>query len=130
MLEAGLGFAAKVDKTPSKFGDFIGREAVLRRREAGVSRRLFQFLLDDPLPMLFHNEPLLRDGRIVDILTSGAYGHALGAAVGMGYAPVKLGETAEEMLRSIWEVEIAGKRYRARASLAPLYDPKGARMKL
>jgi 4-methylaminobutanoate oxidase (formaldehyde-forming) len=123
--ESGLGWAVKIDK-----GDFIGRDAVLRKREAGVSRRLFQFLLDDPLPMLFHNEPLLRDGQIVDILTSGAYGHALGAAVGMGYAPVKLGESAGEMLRSIWEIEIAGKRYRARASLAALYDPKGQRVRM
>ncbi len=123
--ESGLGWAVKVEK-----GDFIGREAVLRKREAGVSRRLVQFLLDDPGPMLFHNEPLLRDGKIVDILTSGAYGHALGAAVGMGYAPVRAGETPEETMRSIWEIEIAGKRYRARASLAALYDPKGQRVRM
>ncbi len=123
--EAGLGWAVRTAKP-----GFIGREAVLRKRESGVARRLVQFLLDDPLPMLFHNEPVLRDGRIVSILTSGAYGHALGAAVGMGYVPVRLGEDPGALPRSIWEIEIAGRRFRARASLAPMYDPKGERMRL
>ncbi|MEM7711887.1 MAG: FAD-dependent oxidoreductase, partial [Pseudomonadota bacterium] len=60
VLEAGLGFAVKTDK-----GDFTGRDAVLRKREDGLARRLVQFRLDDPDPMLFHNEPVLRDGEIV-----------------------------------------------------------------
>ena len=51
VLEAGLGFAVRTGK-----GDFIGREAVLRRREEGLGRRLLQFRLVDPEPMLFHNE--------------------------------------------------------------------------
>lgn len=123
--ESGLGWAVKVQK-----GAFIGREAVLRKRETPLARRLVQFLLDDPAPMLFHNEPILKDGRIVDILTSGAYGHALGAAVGMGYVPVGRGESEAALMASIWEIEVAGRRYRARASLMPLYDPKGERMKL
>jgi glycine cleavage system aminomethyltransferase T len=37
--------------------------------------------------MLYHNEPILRDGRIVGYLTSGGYGHALGGAIGLGYVP-------------------------------------------
>ena len=122
--EAGMGFLVK----PAK-GDFIGRDAVLRRREAGQNRRLIHLILDDPEPMLFHNEPVLRDGRIVSILTSGNYGHALGAAVGMAWVPLGLGEAAEGLPRSIWEIEIAGRRHRARASLKPLYDPTGARMR-
>jgi heterotetrameric sarcosine oxidase gamma subunit len=123
--EAGLGWAVRTSKP-----DFIGRDAVLARREAGLSRCLLQFLLDDPAPMLFHNEPILRDGRIVSILTSGAYGHALGAAVGMGYVPLAPGESPQALPRAIWEIEIAGRRHRARASLAPLYDPKGERMRM
>jgi 4-methylaminobutanoate oxidase (formaldehyde-forming) len=123
--EAGMGFLVK----PAK-GDFLGRDAVLRRRETGQNRRLVHVILDDPAPMLFHNEPLLRDGRIVSILTSGNYGHALGAAVGMAWVPLGLGEDAAALPRSIWEVEIAGRRTRARVSLAPLYDPKGERMRM
>ena len=125
VLEAGLGFAVKPDK-----GDFIGREAVLRKREAGLSRRLMQFRLTDPEPLLYHNEPVLRDGRIVGFVTSGAYGHALGGAIGLGYVPCRRpGETAEEMLASSYAVEVAGRRFAAEASLAPMYDPKSERVR-
>jgi 4-methylaminobutanoate oxidase (formaldehyde-forming) len=48
----------------------------------------------------------------------------------MGYAPVGLRETDRELLGSIWEVEIAGRRFRARASLEPLYDPKSERVRM
>ncbi|WP_372837688.1 FAD-dependent oxidoreductase [Phaeovulum sp.] len=123
VLEAGLGFAVDLGK-----GDFIGREAVLRKREAGLTRRLVQFLLTDPAPMLYHNEPILRDGRIVGVLASGAYGHTLGGSVGLGYVPCTApGESAAEMLASRYEIEVAGQRFAARASLAPLYDPKSLR---
>jgi 4-methylaminobutanoate oxidase (formaldehyde-forming) len=124
VLEAGLGFAVKPDK-----GDFIGREAVLRKKEAGLSRRLFQFRLTEPDAMLFHNEAVLRDGEIVSITTSGNYGHALGGAVGLGYVPCA-GESAEQVLASTYEIEIAGRRVRAEASLRPLYDPKAERVRM
>ena len=87
VLEAGLGFAVKLDKPEGRFGPFIGRDAVLARRAAGVGRVLAQILLEDPAPLLFHNEPVLYDGAVVGHLTSGAYGHHLGAAVGLGYVP-------------------------------------------
>jgi 4-methylaminobutanoate oxidase (formaldehyde-forming) len=125
VLEAGLGFAVK---TKAK-DDFIGRDAVIRKREDGVSRRLLQFRLTDPEPMLFHNEALLRDGEIVGIVTSANYGHHLGGAIGMGYVPC-FAETAEEVLASSYEIEIAGTRVAANASLSPMYDPKAERMKM
>ena len=129
VLEAGLGFAVKLDKRPSKYGPFIGREAVLRKREEGLSRRLLQFRLEDPGPLLYHNEPIFRDGRMVGTITSGNYGHHLGAAVGLGYVPCA-GESAEEVLASRYEIEIAGRRVPATASLKPMHDPKGERMRL
>ncbi len=123
VLEAGLGFAVKPDK-----GDFIGRDAVLRKKQGGLTRRLVQFKLHDPSEMLFHNEPVVRDGKIVSITTSGNYGHALGSAIGLGYIPCK-GETAADVLASTYEIEIAGRRVAATASLAPMYDPKAERVK-
>jgi 4-methylaminobutanoate oxidase (formaldehyde-forming) len=123
VLEAGLGFAVRTGKP-----EFIGRDAVLRKREAGLSRRLLQFRLEDPGPMLFHNEAVVRDGKIVSILTSGNYGHALGGAIGMGYVPCPH-ETAETVLSSTYEIEVAGVRHRAQASLAPMYDPKSERVR-
>ena len=124
VLEAGLGFAVKPGK-----GDFIGRDAVLARREAGLSRRLVQFRLKDPAPLLFHGEPILRDGRIVGYVTSGNYGHTLGAAIGLGYVPCAPGEDAATLLASAYAIDVAGRVCPAEASLAPMYDPGGERMK-
>ena len=123
VLEAGLGFAVKTDKP-----DFIGRDAVLRKKDEGLRNRLIQFRLTDPEPLLYHAEPILRDGEVVGYLSSGAYGHALGGAIGLGYVPCA-GETPAELLASSYEVEVAGARVQAEASLKPLYDPTSARVK-
>lgn len=123
VLEAGLGFAVKSDK-----GTFIGRDAVLRKREHGLSRRLMQFRLRDPEPLLFHNEPILRDGRIVGHLSSGNYGHTLGGAIGLGYVPVMDGERADAMLGSDYSIDVAGQIVAADISLVPMYDRTSARM--
>jgi glycine cleavage system aminomethyltransferase T/glycine/D-amino acid oxidase-like deaminating enzyme len=125
VLEAGLGFAVRLQKP-----DFIGRDAVLRKKEEGLKRRMVQFKLNDPEPLLYHNEPLVRDGRIVSFLTSGNYGHHLGAAIGMGYVPVEPGETADQITGSSWEIEIAGTRVSAEASIRPMYDPKSERVRM
>jgi 4-methylaminobutanoate oxidase (formaldehyde-forming) len=123
VLEAGLGFAVKTDKA-----DFIGRDAVLRKKQQGLERRLVQFKLNDPEPLLYHNEPVLRDGEIVGFLSSGAYGHHLGAAIGLGYVPCA-GETPAEVLASRYEIDVAGTRVAATASLKPLYDPGSERVR-
>ena len=124
VLEAGLGFAVKTDKP-----DFIGRDAVLRKKDEGLNMRMVQFRLTDPEPLLYHNEPVVRDGEIVGYLSSGGYGHALGGAMGLGYVPCK-GETAADVLASSYEIDVAGTRVRAEVSLKPMYDPKSERVKV
>lgn len=123
VLEAGLGFAVKTDKP-----DFIGRDAVLRKKEEGLSQRLVQFKLKDPEPLLYHNEAVIRDGEVVGYLSSGGYGHFEGAAMGMGYVPCQ-GETPAEVLASTYEIEVAGVRVEAEAQTKPFYDAKGERAK-
>ncbi|MFO0348018.1 MAG: FAD-dependent oxidoreductase [Labrys sp. (in: a-proteobacteria)] len=123
-LDSGLMFAVKFDK-----GDFLGREALLRQREAGSDRRLVQFLLEDPMPLLYHDEPVWRDGVMVGRTTSGAYGHVLGGAVGLGYIRSGAVPMAEFVSSGRFEIEVAGNRIGARASLAPMWDPKGLRIK-
>ena len=123
VLEAGLGFAVKSDKE-----EFLGRDAVVAKREEGLEMRMAQFLLKDAEPLLYHNEPIVRDGEIVGYLSSGNYGHALGGAVGMGYLPCK-GEKTSELLASSYEIDVAGSRVEAEISFKPLYDPTGARTK-
>ena len=124
VMEAGLGFAVKKDKR-----DFIGRAAVLEKQEKGLETRLVQFKLTDPEPLLYHNEPIVRDGEIVGYLSSGAYGHALGGAMGLGYVPSK-GEKPADVLASTYEIDVAGTRVKAEASLRPMYDPKSERVKV
>jgi 4-methylaminobutanoate oxidase (formaldehyde-forming) len=124
VLEAGLGFAVKTAKP-----DFVGRAAVLEKKEKGLDNRLVQFKLTDPEPLLYHNEPVLRDGEIVGHLSSGSYGHHLGGAIGMGYVPC-VGESAADVLGSSYQIEVAGVRVDAEASLKPMYDPKAERVKV
>ena len=124
-LEAGLAFACAFAKQPA----FIGREALLAQKERGVTRRLVQFALDDPQPLLYHNEPVYRDGTMVGYLTSGGYGHTLGRSVGLGYVRDAGGVDAAFVNSGSYAIEIAGERYSARASLTPFYDPEGERMR-
>ncbi|MEI2806321.1 MAG: glycine cleavage T C-terminal barrel domain-containing protein [Albidovulum sp.] len=127
-LQAGLGFAVAFDKP----GGFIGREALVAQRDAGpVERRMVQVRVEAGSipPHLYHNEPLLRDGEIVGSVTTGAYGHRIGASLGMGYVACPGGVTADWLATGAWEVEVAWKRYPARLQLGPWYDPKGTRPK-
>ncbi len=125
VVDAGLGFAVKVDKGC----DFIGRAAVIERKESGPKNRLVQFRLTDPEPLLFHNEPIIRDGEYVGYLSSGNYGHTLGGAIGMGYVPCE-GEKAADVLASTYEIDVCGVKVKAEASLKPMYDPKSERTKV
>ena len=123
-IEAGLDFAVKTDK-PS----FIGRDAILRQKETGVKARLVQFALTDSEAMLYHNEPIYRDGIIVGNIESGMYGHTLGAAIGLGYVKNEEGVDADFVKSGTYELEVAGQRIAASASLRPMYDPKSERIK-
>ena len=123
-LEAGLGFAVKFDKP----GGFIGREALLRQRENGIPRRLVQFKLCDPERLLYHNEPIWYGGEIAGYITSGNYGHSLGGGIGLGYVSTSLVSDFSE-LTNAFEIEVAGTRVPAQASVRPMYDPGNKRIR-
>ncbi len=126
-LEAGLGFVVAWDKP----GGFIGREALLAQKQAGLTRRLAQFALADPDKLLYHNEPIWRDGVIVGSITSGMFGHTLDASLGMGYVAGPPGGLADRdyVLSGSYEIEVAGERVPASVSLEPWYDPKSTRVR-
>jgi 4-methylaminobutanoate oxidase (formaldehyde-forming) len=124
-LEAGLDFVVKWDKP----GGFVGREALLEQREQGLSRHLVQLRLKDPEPLIYHNEPIWRDGALVGHITSGAYGHTLGGAVGLGYVSATPGDAAEAVLEGTYEVEVACEKIAAEVSLRPLYDPENSKIR-
>lgn len=126
-LEAGLGFAVAFDKP----GGFVGREALLAQKESGpLQSRLVQFLLRDPEPLLYGEEPILRDGVAVGYLRSGAYGHTLGGAMGFGYVEHEEGVTADFLRSGDFEILVAGERFPAAASLRPMYDPGNERVRM
>jgi 4-methylaminobutanoate oxidase (formaldehyde-forming) len=124
-LEAGLGFVIKFDKP----GGFIGRDALLAQQEQGVSRHLVQLKLNDPEPLIYHNEPIWRGDEIVGHITSAAYGHTLAGAVGLGYVSAEPGAPADSVLGDDYEVEVACERFSAEVSLRPLYDPDNAKIR-
>lgn len=125
-LEVGLGFAVDFDKP----GGFIGREALLRLNESGpLKYRLVQFLLEDPEPLLYYSEPIYRDGILTGYVLSAGYGHTLGGAVALGHVGLEAGVSREDILSGKYEIDVAGVRYPARASLRPMVDPKNERVR-
>jgi 4-methylaminobutanoate oxidase (formaldehyde-forming) len=125
-LDAGLGFAVDYDK----IGGFRGREALLKARELPRRRRLLQFRLTDPKPLLYHEEPIWRDGQLVGRTTSGMYGHTLGGSVALGYVVSEDTVNSAYVEAGVWEIEIAGERVPALVSLKPMYDPHSTRIKI
>jgi 4-methylaminobutanoate oxidase (formaldehyde-forming) len=128
VLEAGLGFAVALDKP----GGFLGREAVLAKKNAGpLARRLVQVQVLDPEPLMYHAEIVLRDGVPVGYIRAASYGHSLGGAVGLAMLEPKGVRAIDPayLKAGSWEVEIAGKRFPAIASLRPLFDPDMSKIK-
>ncbi len=128
-IEAGLGFAIAWNKP----GGFIGRDALLRQRALPVlPKRLVCIALDnnsESAPMMYHEEPIYRNGAIVGSTTSGAWGHRVNLSLGMGYVHCKEGVNREWIEAGSWEVEIAWKRYAAKVQLQPFYDPKSEKIR-
>jgi 4-methylaminobutanoate oxidase (formaldehyde-forming) len=125
-LEVGLGFFVDFDKPDG----FIGRDALLKLKESGLRYRMPQFLLEDPEPMMYYGEIIYRDGVPVGNIMAGAYGHTLGASVGVGPVENEGGTVSVDFIKSgTYEIDIAGIRYPAKASLRPMYDPKLLRVR-
>jgi 4-methylaminobutanoate oxidase (formaldehyde-forming) len=126
LLEAGLGFTAAWDKP----GGFIGREALLQQRDVGIVRRLAVLVLDDPEPLLYHNEPIWRDGELVGRITSAMFGHTIGRSVGLGYVHRADGPvTGDWLADGSYEIEVANERFDAVASFRAPYDSTNMRIR-
>jgi glycine cleavage system T protein len=115
--EAGLGFAVKLDKD-----DFVGREALLERREP--ERALTCLVLDDPRAVALGSEPVRIDGRIVGRVTSGGYGYTVERSIAYAYVPAEDAEVGTRI-----EVEIFGTWVGGEVAHEPLYDTDGSRVR-
>ena len=117
-LEAGLGFAVHWDK------EFIGKAALLEQKAKGLTRMLVSFVLENPEPVLWGSEPILRGGTAVGYTTSGSYGHTLGAAVGLGYVKNSSGVNAAWVREGKYEIIINGQKFATKQFLRSPYDPE------
>ncbi len=124
--EAGLGFAVKLGKN----GGFIGRDALVEKKAEGVlKRRMVQIKLKDSGPMLYHDEPVYRNGVQVGETTSAMYGHMLDGSVALVYISNEEGVTLDYLNSGKFEVDVAGELFEAEVSLKPMWDPKSERVK-
>jgi 4-methylaminobutanoate oxidase (formaldehyde-forming) len=121
-LESGLGFAINWKK------DFLGKEALLAQKAGGLKRQLVTFVLQDPVPVLWGSEPILRDGKAVGYTTSGSYGHTLGAGIGMGYVKSPEVITPDYIKSGKFEINVSGQKIPATPYLRPPYDPERKRI--
>jgi glycine cleavage system T protein len=124
-FEAGLGFCVDLKK-----GDFIGREALVKQKEAGLKRKLCIFTLEDSESLIYHDEPIYRNGELACENTHGSYSHVLGCAIGMGYLENPEGIDEAWILSGQYEVDVEGKRVPVKVHMRPPYDPKSERVKM
>jgi len=126
-LEAGVGFVCAMNKGIP----FIGYDAIAAQKDSGahLRKRLVQFVLKDPEPMFYHHEPIMCSGNCIGYLTSGNFGHTLGASVGLGYVKSPEPVTADWLASQQWQIDVGGQLINAAASLRAAYDPDGLDMR-
>jgi heterotetrameric sarcosine oxidase gamma subunit len=128
-LEAGLGFTCAWDKP----GGFMGRETLLKQKALPhLPKRMVCLALEDTseaAAMIYHEEPVYRNGVNVGSTTSGAWGHRVGKSLGLAYVKAKLGVTKEWIEQGKWEIELAWKKYPVKVQFSSFYDPKGENIK-
>ncbi|GAB3887843.1 hypothetical protein GCM10027612_27340 [Microbispora bryophytorum subsp. camponoti] len=116
--EAGLGFAVKTDK-----GDFIGREALDRRKE-NVRRRLACLTVDDPTQVVMGKEPVYDGESAVGYVTSAAFGYTIGKGIAYAWLPAELATPGRTL-----EIGYFDRRVTAVVAEEPLFDPAMERLR-
>ena len=116
--QAGLGFCVKLEK-----GDFIGRSALLQRRESPADPKLACLVLDEPRSVVLGSEPVRIEGNVVGRVTSGGFGYTVGQSIAYAYVPSSCA------VGTPVEVDIFGRWVGGRVSKEPIYDPTGSRVR-
>lgn len=124
-LHVGLSFAVDLEKPAT----FIGKDELLRQKEAGMARRLVLFQLESRRPLLLHDEPIFRDGEWVGRTTSGGLGFRTDTALCFGMISKPPTWSVLDLQAGSYEVELAGERWPMTILDKPPYDPKGERLR-
>jgi len=119
-MEAGLDRFVAYNKE----ADFIGKAAALEERRNGGRLRLRAFVMDAGDADVIGDEAIWFDGQVRGWVTSGGYAHNARKSVAMGYVPKEIAEESEG-----FEIELLGKRHKARMQPAPLFDANYERMR-
>jgi aminomethyltransferase len=114
-LEAGLSIFVDLEKPA-----FVGREALLAQKAAGIPRRLAPIKMTEKGPPPRAHYPVLKDGQPVAELSSGTLSPSLGFGIGMAYLPAELARIGQEL-----EIEIRGRRFPAIVERKPFRKPAG-----
>ncbi len=128
--EAGLGFCVHLNKGDGSTGSpqgFIGRDALVKAKAQGLTRRLCT-LTPTPLPegegMIYGGEAISACSKVVGRLRSGGYGYTVGKNIGLAYLPLELAREETEL-----SVEVFGEKVAARVERDVLYDAEGTRIR-
>ena len=118
--ESGQGFCVQLDK-----GDFIGKDALLKRKEEGLTRKLCTLVLDgDEFTQIYGGEAVYCDGKVISRVRSGGYGYTVKKNILYAYLPVELAKKGNRFELDL----IEGRRY-GEVTATVLYDPKGERLR-
>jgi glycine cleavage system T protein len=118
--EAGLGFCVDLNK-----GDFIGKEALAKQKQAGVSRKLCTIVLDgDVFTQIYGGEVIYHAGKIISRVRSGGYGYTLEKNILYAYLPVEIAKTGTRL-----EMDLIEGHFQGEVTAAVLFDPKGERVR-
>jgi glycine cleavage system aminomethyltransferase T len=117
--EAGLGFTINLDK-----GDFIGKDALLRRQQEGPRRLLKVLTLDDPSRVVMGSEPVYDGNKPVGYVTSAAYGYSVGRGVVYAWLDPRCAELGTHL-----HIEYFCERLAATVAPDPLFDPNMERIR-
>ena len=109
---------------------FRGREALVGQKQGTTPKRLVQFRLDDPNHLLYHDEPIYRNGDIVGRTSSGMWSYEEDRCLAMGYLTNPSGVTKEWIEDGTFEIEVATKKISSTASLRSFYDPTNQRVRM
>ena len=124
-VEAGIGFTIS-----KKSIDFLGKDKLLKQKKEGVNRRLVAFQLKDSKALLYHYEPIYRNGEKVGYITSGQYSPLFKKSIGLGYICNQKGVVDRNyILDASYKIKILNEDFAANPSIAPFYDPKMHKVK-
>jgi len=105
-------------------GDFIGRDATLKVKETGIATKLVYLEVEPGESDVHGGEPVFDGDRVIGVTTSGGYGHTTGKSLGFAYVEPEYAESGRR-----FDLELLGKRRRAKVLPEPAWDPQSERSK-